>query len=424
MLENKIPKEDKTGKSKGDLKRERREKQEKQRAAKIEQNSNVTQKNQIKNSSEPKDLVDREISLNEKAVHLIDQHNLKHKFQDFKDSNKNSGEDVVTPLSNQTQDKQSPSLSRSIRSSPSFSSYERDHQSFAHIPKRETDLIELTKDLGFNGKIIHSDIIKIGLRMNQNLICDPTTRCISFLVALKNAFRDYEPDSESTKISADLNKKMEEYTTFLDRCRPLSVSMINVIRIIKSKISDLSLDINLKEAKSHLIDSIDKFMYEEVECGLNGIREHGNLKINDNDVILTFGDSFLTKHIFKEAKKNGKKFRVVVVDSHPRLDGKKFLEFLNQLNIEATYVLISAISYVMKEVNKVLLEAHTLLANGYMISDMGSSQIALVAKSHNVPVLVCCETYKFSERVHTDSFVFNEAGKWIKILLKNGNKFY
>ena len=37
-------------------------------------------------------------------------------------------------------------------------------------------------------------------------------------------------------------------------------------------------------------------------------------------------------------------------------------------------------------------------------------QVALVAKSCNVPVLVCCETYKFSERVQTDSFVFNELG--------------
>ena len=33
-----------------------------------------------------------------------------------------------------------------------------------------------------------------------------------------------------------------------------------------------------------------------------------------------------------------------------------------------------------------------------------------MAKSCNVPVLVCCETYKFSERVQTDSFVFNELG--------------
>ena len=34
-----------------------------------------------------------------------------------------------------------------------------------------------------------------------------------------------------------------------------------------------------------------------------------------------------------------------------------------------------------------------------------------MAKSCNVPVLVCCETYKFSERVQTDSFVFNELGR-------------
>jgi len=34
-----------------------------------------------------------------------------------------------------------------------------------------------------------------------------------------------------------------------------------------------------------------------------------------------------------------------------------------------------------------------------------------MAKSHNKPVLLCCETYKFCERVQTDSFVFNELGE-------------
>jgi len=44
------------------------------------------------------------------------------------------------------------------------------------------------------------------------------------------------------------------------------------------------------------------------------------------------------------------------------------------------------------------------------MSRVGASQVALVAKAHNVPVLVCCETHKFCERVQTDSFVFNELG--------------
>lgn len=34
--------------------------------------------------------------------------------------------------------------------------------------------------------------------------------------------------------------------------------------------------------------------------------------------------------------------------------------------------------------------------------------MALLAQSTGVPVLVCCETYKFTERVQTDSFVYNE----------------
>lgn len=63
------------------------------------------------------------------------------------------------------------------------------------------------------------------------------------------------------------------------------------------------------------------------------------------------------------------------------------------------------------QVSKVFLGAHALLANGYVMSRVGTSQIALVAKAFNVPVLVCCETYKFCERVQTDSFVSNELGE-------------
>lgn len=34
----------------------------------------------------------------------------------------------------------------------------------------------------------------------------------------------------------------------------------------------------------------------------------------------------------------------------------------------------------------------------------------MMAKAKGVPVIVCCETYKFSERVQLDGFVVNEAG--------------
>ena len=57
------------------------------------------------------------------------------------------------------------------------------------------------------------------------------------------------------------------------------------------------------------------------------------------------------------------------------------------------------------------LGAHALLANGYVKSRVGSSMVAMMAQASNVPVLVCCETYKFCDRVQTDSFVSNELSK-------------
>lgn len=62
------------------------------------------------------------------------------------------------------------------------------------------------------------------------------------------------------------------------------------------------------------------------------------------------------------------------------------------------------------QINKVILGAGALLANGYVMARAGTAQVAMVAHAYNVPVLVCCETHKFSERAQTDSFVYNEIG--------------
>ena len=51
--------------------------------------------------------------------------------------------------------------------------------------------------------------------------------------------------------------------------------------------------------------------------------------------------------------------------------------------------------------SKVLLGASAMLANGNVISRVGTSMVAMMARQYNVPVLVCCETYKFSEKVST-----------------------
>lgn len=123
-----------------------------------------------------------------------------------------------------------------------------------------------------------------------------------------------------------------------------------------------------------------------------------------------FCSSSLLRQIIETAHERQVNFRVVIVDSLPRNEGQQMLMRLVAAGIQCTFVLISAVSFIMPEVTKCLLGAHALLANGYVMSRVGAAQIAMVAKAFNVPVLVCCETHKFSERVQTDAFVYNEIG--------------
>ncbi|KAH6927950.1 hypothetical protein HPB50_010036 [Hyalomma asiaticum] len=162
--------------------------------------------------------------------------------------------------------------------------------------------------------------------------------------------------------------------------------------------------------KECLVEWIGKFVHEEICLAKRQITVEAQQKIMDEDVILTYCCSSLVKSVLKLAHESGKNFRVIVVDSRPQFRGREMLEYLSSAGISCTYVFITAVSYIMKEVTKVVLGASTLLANGYVMGHIGTSQIALVAKSRNVPVLVCCETYKFSDRVITDSFALNELG--------------
>lgn len=165
------------------------------------------------------------------------------------------------------------------------------------------------------------------------------------------------------------------------------------------------------QKKQRLIAKIDAYAEDQIEKAAEAISMKLCEKISNGDVILTFGCSSLIRRSLIDAWiKAELKFRVIVVDSRPDFEGQQMLESLTMQGINCTYVLINSLSFVMPEVTKVILGAHALLANGTVMSRVGTAQVCLVANAFNVPVMVCCETHKFSERVQTDSFVYNEIG--------------
>ena len=48
---------------------------------------------------------------------------------------------------------------------------------------------------------------------------------------------------------------------------------------------------------------------------------------------------------------------------------------------------------------QVILGAAAVMSNGTVMGRAGTAAVAMVAHSYSKPVLVCCESYKFHERV-------------------------
>ncbi|KAF5206938.1 Translation initiation factor eif-2b subunit delta, partial [Thalictrum thalictroides] len=256
---------------------------------------------------------------------------------------------------------------------------------------------------------MHPSVYKVGLRYLVGDLSGGNARCIAMLHAFKDAISDYTTPSEKVLIM-DLPAKISSYISFLNECRPISISMGNAIRFLKSRIRRLPVTVSESEAKATLQSDIDRFINEKIIIADKVIVEHAVTKISDGDVLLTYGSPAVVEMLLLYAHKLGKKFRVVVVDSRPKLEGQGLLRRLMANGLSCMYTHINAISYIMHEVTRVFLGAASVLSNGTVYSRVGTASVAMVANAFRVPVLICCEAYKFHERVQLDSICSNELG--------------
>lgn len=281
---------------------------------------------------------------------------------------------------------------------------------FRHLPQYEhgTQLPDLETKF-FQLDPMHPAVYKVGLQYLSGDISGGNARCIAMLQAFQEVVKDYSTPSEKT-LNRDMTAKISSYVSFLIECRPLSVSMGNAIRFVKNRIAKLPITLSESEAKAALQSDIERFINEKIIMADTVIVKHAVTKIRDGDVLLTYGSPTAVEMVLLHAHELKKKFRVLVVDSRPKLEGQLLLRRLIKRGISCTYTHINAVSYIMHEVTKVFLGASSVLSNGTVYSRVGTACVAMVASAFRVPVLVCCEAYKFHERVQLDSICSNELG--------------
>jgi ribose 1,5-bisphosphate isomerase len=133
----------------------------------------------------------------------------------------------------------------------------------------------------------------------------------------------------------------------------------------------------------------------EMDLALLRIAEIGAGQVENGDRVLTHCHSHDVVGIFLEARKQGKRFEVIVTESRPKLQGILTAKELLKAGIRVTYCVDSAMGWVMKKTDRVLVGCDAILADGSVVNKIGTFPIALVAEKFGVPFLVAGETLKF-----------------------------
>ncbi|CAM9708992.1 unnamed protein product, partial [Phaeothamnion confervicola] len=304
----------------------------------------------------------------------------------------------------------------STHASDVFRGQSKTVQLFSHLVGYDKGA-EAASDVWLSSSEIHPSVALLGQRYASGSVRGANARAIAMLGAFKDVIRDYQTPA-GTALSRDLVKHLLPMIQFLIDCRPHSISMGNSIKFVKTAVAHVPPEMSEADAKAKLIDEIDA--YERIVISAASIAEAAVQKITDGDVILTYGSSSLVESILTAAIRGGggggASFRVIVVDSRPGLEGRRMAQRLSNAGIDCTYVLLNGMAYIMREVTKVFVGASALMANGAALSRVGTALVAMMARSHNIPVLFCCETYKFCERVQLDAIVHNELGHPAELL--------
>jgi ribose 1,5-bisphosphate isomerase len=181
------------------------------------------------------------------------------------------------------------------------------------------------------------------------------------------------------------------------KARPTEPMLKNGINMIMLRVSEHDFE-NIKEFTARLCDNY----FMEMKAVITRIAEQAANQIEDGDTILTHCHSHDVVEAFRLARKQGRKFEVIVTETRPRMQGVRTARELMKEGIKVTFCVDSAIGYVMKNVHKIFVGCDAIMPDGSIVNKIGTFPIAVMAMHFARPFYVLAETMKYSPRVHIE----------------------
>lgn len=180
--------------------------------------------------------------------------------------------------------------------------------------------------------------------------------------------------------------------TLLDT-RPTAVSLRNALyytlKEMEKTTDGKAFHASVVKNAADFIDASDEAVKTIAKYGANLIPKDATILTHCNST----ASLLAIIHAFKH---HGKKVKVYADETRPRHQGHITAKQLLDNGVPVSLIVDSAANTYMKDVDIVIVGADTITASGCLINKVGTSQVALSAREHNVPFVVCAESYKFS----------------------------
>jgi methylthioribose-1-phosphate isomerase len=177
--------------------------------------------------------------------------------------------------------------------------------------------------------------------------------------------------------------------------RPTAVNLFAAINRMKKIIQQGN---DVAEIRQHLEQEALAILSEDVEAN-KAIGKNGSRFVNDGDVVMTHcntgalatGAYGTALGVIRAAVEDGKKVQVFACETRPFLQGARLTTWeLFRENIPVTLITDSMSGYFMKSgvINKVIVGADRIAANGDVANKIGTYTHAVLAKEHGIPFYV------------------------------------
>lgn len=217
------------------------------------------------------------------------------------------------------------------------------------------------------------------------------------------------------KTKEDLLKDLEEAQKILLETRPTAINL----KWGLDKIIDIANnESGVEKIKNSIIETAKKIAEDDIKTNIV-MGKFGAELFGNNDTIMTHCNAGALATVgygtalgvIRATKESGKNIKVVVTETRPVQQGSRLTAFeLKHDGIDVSLIPDTAAGYTMakKIVNKVIVGADRILRTGHVFNKIGTYQIALIAKQHDIPFYVAAPLSSFDMQSNPEDVVIEQ----------------